>query len=149
MEEESFILEKKIIKECREKGFKLCNLTDGGDGISGYTHRDETKQSQKISAYFRSFGSSTKGVSFDNRCVDKGWASRITLTKGKRKYLGYFKTQLEAIGAYYRELKIILGLSLTENNYFCSKCKTIMNCADSKVIITCSCNCAIIADITT
>ena len=34
-ESEAFLLEKKLIKQYRELGFELANITDGGDGVSG------------------------------------------------------------------------------------------------------------------
>jgi hypothetical protein len=34
-EEEAFLLEKKLIKQFRENGMVLANLTDGGEGVSG------------------------------------------------------------------------------------------------------------------
>jgi len=42
-EEESINLEIKLIKNYRDKGYKLTNLTDGGDGLSGYKYTDEQK----------------------------------------------------------------------------------------------------------
>lgn len=46
-EEESFIIEKDLIKQigrsCNKKG-NLVNLTDGGDGISGYVHSSKAKK---------------------------------------------------------------------------------------------------------
>jgi len=41
-EELSKLKEIERIQELRELGFKLCNLTDGGDGTSGYKHSEET-----------------------------------------------------------------------------------------------------------
>jgi phosphoglycolate phosphatase-like HAD superfamily hydrolase len=32
-----------LFKELRDKGYKLTNLTDGGDGLSGYKYTDEQK----------------------------------------------------------------------------------------------------------
>ena len=42
-EEEAINLEIKLIKNYRDKGCKLTNLTDGGEGISGYRYTDEQK----------------------------------------------------------------------------------------------------------
>ena len=41
---EELSLKKEIdrIKELRELGIKLCNMTDGGEGVSGYKHSEET-----------------------------------------------------------------------------------------------------------
>ena len=42
-EEEAFNKEMETIKECKEKKFILCNLTNGGEGISGYSQSIEAK----------------------------------------------------------------------------------------------------------
>lgn len=41
-EEEAISHEKLLISCFREMGFKMANLTDGGDGTSGYKHTEET-----------------------------------------------------------------------------------------------------------
>ena len=43
-EDDSFKLERDRIKFWRESGVDLTNLTDGGEGISGFCHREETKR---------------------------------------------------------------------------------------------------------
>jgi hypothetical protein len=45
-EQECLDLEKKIILEIGRKS--LCNLTDGGEGVSGFNHSEETKQKISI-----------------------------------------------------------------------------------------------------
>jgi len=45
-EQECLDLEKKIILEIGRKN--LCNLTDGGEGVSGFNHSEETKQKISI-----------------------------------------------------------------------------------------------------
>lgn len=48
-ENDAFLLEKKLIKIIGKKSEKgpLCNITEGGDGISGYKHSEKTKQKMK------------------------------------------------------------------------------------------------------
>ena len=43
-EQAAFELEKIYIKQLRESGAELVNLTDGGDGPAGYRHTDESKK---------------------------------------------------------------------------------------------------------
>lgn len=43
-ENEAFAFEKAIIKSATEQKIKLCNLTTGGEGISGYKHTEEAKR---------------------------------------------------------------------------------------------------------
>lgn len=52
-EQEALDLEVLLIKELSEKGCKLCNLTDGGEGLSGYKFSEEGKQ--KISENSKRF----------------------------------------------------------------------------------------------
>lgn len=42
-EHEALNFEKTLIKCLRDSGSSLCNLTDGGDGVSGYKHTNETR----------------------------------------------------------------------------------------------------------
>lgn len=44
----AFELEKELIKQFRERGVKLCNITDGGEGSSGYKHHEEHKQKMRV-----------------------------------------------------------------------------------------------------
>jgi group I intron endonuclease len=44
LESEALELERLLIAELRAKGVPLCNMTDGGDGISGYRFSDEAKK---------------------------------------------------------------------------------------------------------
>lgn len=41
-EEEALSFEKLMIAKLKDSGASLCNLTDGGDGASGYKHTEET-----------------------------------------------------------------------------------------------------------
>ena len=43
-EELSLLVEIELIDKYRKLGYKLVNLTDGGEGVSGYKHNEETKQ---------------------------------------------------------------------------------------------------------
>jgi hypothetical protein len=43
-EELSLLVEMELIDKYRRLGYKLVNLTDGGEGVSGYKHTEETKQ---------------------------------------------------------------------------------------------------------
>jgi group I intron endonuclease len=48
-EQTALTVEVDEIKRLRELGFKLANLTDGGDGISGYRHSKEAKEKMSLS----------------------------------------------------------------------------------------------------
>jgi len=47
-ETEAFEHEKLLISCFRDLGFKLCNLTDGGDGTSGYKQTEEHRQKNRL-----------------------------------------------------------------------------------------------------
>lgn len=47
---EAFNIERIVIDALTSAGIKLVNLTSGGDGISGFTHADSTKQKMSASA---------------------------------------------------------------------------------------------------
>lgn len=61
-EQEAFDLEKKLIAEYREAGYELANMTDGGEGCSGFSHphTEEHKESLKGNRY----GEKTWGLTF-------------------------------------------------------------------------------------
>lgn len=43
-EEDAFIEEKRLIKLAKEVGDEIYNITDGGEGVSGYRHTEESKK---------------------------------------------------------------------------------------------------------
>lgn len=59
-EELAFFFETELIDLYRRDGLQLVNMTDGGEGASGYKHTDEHKDSMKGN----SFGAATWGVNF-------------------------------------------------------------------------------------
>lgn len=52
-EKRAFKLEKFLIQTCRVLGFKLTNMTNGGDGASGYKHGESAK-AKMSKTYFKS-----------------------------------------------------------------------------------------------
>ena len=47
-EEDSFKLEITLIRLFKEANIPICNLTNGGEGISGYKHSNATKEKMKL-----------------------------------------------------------------------------------------------------
>lgn len=43
--------EKKIISKLKDQGVKLCNVTNGGEGVSGYKHTPEMKEYLRLKAF--------------------------------------------------------------------------------------------------
>ena len=68
-ERESLNYEILLIKKLKEAGFKLCNITDGGDGVSGLKHTEESKRLMSIAHKGRA--SPTKGVKFSPERIEK------------------------------------------------------------------------------
>lgn len=68
--------EKFWIAYFRWSGLRLCNLSDGGDGVSGYSHTDEAKA--KISAAF--IGKPKPGVSAARRGIPLSDAHKSALS---------------------------------------------------------------------
>lgn len=52
-EKQSFILEIEEINNCKQNNIKLINLTNGGEGVSGFKHSEESKNKMKINTSFR------------------------------------------------------------------------------------------------
>lgn len=48
VEIEALELERLLIAEMRNLGFQICNMTDGGDGVSGFKHSEETKRAMSV-----------------------------------------------------------------------------------------------------
>lgn len=48
-ESEAMAHEKRLIAEFRKVGAALCNMTDGGEGISGHTHTPASRQKMSLS----------------------------------------------------------------------------------------------------
>jgi hypothetical protein len=46
-EQEALNFEILMIKKMKEAGFGLCNMTSGGDGVSGFKHSDEMRENQR------------------------------------------------------------------------------------------------------
>lgn len=90
-EQSAFDLEIELIKFYRECGHKLCNMTDGGEGMSGNVASAETRA--KLSARFkgREFSQEWRQKLSDAR---KGWVpSEETRQKLREHNLGKKKTQ--------------------------------------------------------
>ena len=49
-EAQSFAAEREAIECLREFGYQLCNMSDGGEGQTGYRHTDETKKKIGVGA---------------------------------------------------------------------------------------------------
>lgn len=87
-EQECLDLEIKLISEIGKKN--LCNLTDGGEGVSGFTHSEETKQ--KISVWRKGkllsketcqrITENKKGNAYKLKNIPEGKIEKLYETKG-------------------------------------------------------------------
>lgn len=64
-------LEIRLIKALRHRGANICNLTDGGEGISGYRHTDEAKAVMSTVRKGRKHKDSTKQKMSEKRVGEK------------------------------------------------------------------------------
>jgi hypothetical protein len=74
--------EKRWIAFFKEQGVKLTNLTDGGEGVTGYKHSDElkAKRCQILKAYWSDKDHHSKGV----KMSDESRAKMSNTRKGKK-----------------------------------------------------------------
>ena len=83
-EEFSFFIEKEAINVYRRRGIKLVNITDGGEGSSGYKHTEEHKAKLKGNQNFAStWGKNFKGCYHTDETKAKWSISRIGNTNKK------------------------------------------------------------------
>lgn len=68
-EKEALSFEKLMISKLRDIGEALCNLTEGGDGVSGYQHTEETRR--KFSERMKGKPSPTLGMKFSDEHKQK------------------------------------------------------------------------------
>jgi hypothetical protein len=89
-------LEKKAIKEYKEKGFKLYNLTNGGSGIgtSGYKHTEKEKIRRSLENHSRDY----KVYTFLNKNGDSFIGDRLSFSK-------YSKLKIDVVGQLVRKEK--------------------------------------------
>jgi hypothetical protein len=78
-EELAFLVEAECIDQNKKCGIKLINMTDGGEGASGYKHTENHRQKMKGNK----FGASTWGVNFKGKThTDKQKAKWAEIRKG-------------------------------------------------------------------
>lgn len=59
-EAEAFEKEKEVIKTLKDQQKEIVNYTNGGDGVSGYTHSQKTRQKIREKAIGRKYGTETR-----------------------------------------------------------------------------------------
>lgn len=74
-EELALLDEIQQISQLRKEGFNLVNVTDGGEGVSGLRHSDETK---------RKISESKKGVSITSKGRPLSTSHRVKLSMAKK-----------------------------------------------------------------
>jgi hypothetical protein len=77
--DEAIELEIFLIAELREHGVKLCNLTDGGDGVSGFKFSEESRERMKIS----NRGKARKGHKLTPEHIEKLREAKIGIKLSK------------------------------------------------------------------
>lgn len=84
-EQQAFADEIKQIAQLRREGYELCNMTDGGEGLSGYICSDETKIKLSIANKGKQ---SCLGHTQSRETIEK----RMLKIRGKERKKGYKQT---------------------------------------------------------
>ncbi len=88
-EQTAFDLEKGIIKCLKCMGVRLSNMTEGGEGVSGYKHTNETKQANSLRTTGRAVSQETRAkISASTKGVKKGLQSSEHKEKNRLGHLG-------------------------------------------------------------
>lgn len=83
-ERHAFAVERQLISIFRKVGFRLCNFTDGGEGVSGHVHSSDirrkiserTKGRVKTPEHLAKLGATRKGVPLSKACLDASIEAR-------------------------------------------------------------------------
>ena len=120
-EEEAFVLERQLIKEIGRSNLKLgplTNLTDGGEGLSGLTHSEETKK--KMSQNHADL-SGSRNPFFGRKHSKETKLKMAESLKGKRKTEDHCKNLSKALKGKYHSSeakKKMSNAKAGENNPF-------------------------------
>jgi hypothetical protein len=105
-EDESLILEKKIIRSLGRKDLnlgKLLNATDGGEGISGFNHTSDSKEKMKLSRI---------GKPGNNK--GKSWKQKTKRKDGLMR--GSYKTRIDKGKKFNDEIKNKMKIGKRNNS---------------------------------
>jgi len=104
-EQDAFNVEKIYIKQLREAGYKLCNLTDGGDGVGGFKRSEAQKvliSNMKQGNTYRKGSSQTEVANEKNRQAHLGKKqSKETVNKRVQKISKLRKVKTGIAGVYW------------------------------------------------
>ena len=90
-EQAAFDKEKELIKKYRDEGINLCNLTDGGEGISGHTFNRTEESKKRISEIMKDrpktveHKESLKAAKLNNPNNAKYWKDKTFSEEHKQK----------------------------------------------------------------
>ena len=86
-EQSAFDLEKGLIKCLRNMGVELTNMTDGGEGLSGYVHTNDAKSKIGSSSKARGVSELCKLKSIESRKgkpLSNAWCKNLSIARRKR-----------------------------------------------------------------
>lgn len=83
-ERHAFAIERQLISLFRKAGYRLCNFTNGGEGVSGHVHSSDvrrkiserTKGYAKTPEHLAKLGAARKGVALSKICLDAAIETR-------------------------------------------------------------------------
>lgn len=120
-EQEAFMREKMVISALRAAGVELCNLTNGGEGSSGFPCSDSVREFRRA----RMVGNTnTKGA---KRSVDAVEKTRLAHVGRTRSAETVNKLRLAGIGRIKSSEERLKLSKSTSKKYVCSVCGHINN----------------------
>lgn len=126
LEEQAMSLERETIKNLREMGVKLCNFTDGGDGVSGLMHSEESKR--RMSEAKKGKPSPIKGIPKSPEHIEKIAASKRGIpvgpfTKERCRNISKAKKGKPMMQITCPKCEKVMGKALEKRHNHIEKCK--------------------------
>jgi len=111
-EEEAFCHERLLISCFRELGHKLCNLTDGGDGTSGYKQTTEHREKNRLASIGNKRALGHKVSETARKLMGKDKIGKPTSAKQKATASAIFKGNKYAAGNANQRKWVWIGTNI-------------------------------------
>ena len=115
-EEEAFSHEVLLISCFRDMGHELANLTDGGDGTSGYKHTEEHRKKNSLAKMGHAFNKGRKHSEETKRKCGAKNVGRIHTKEEKQKRAAKLLGNKNAIGNTSRRTYKWIGTNIVDNS---------------------------------
>lgn len=115
-EEEALDHEKLLISSFKDMGFKLVNLTDGGEGVSGYKHTQEAIQKMRGRAGEKSPHFGKPKSDYVKSMISKANLGKIRTEEFKRKVSEKLKNRVFSVETLTKISKSLQGRKFTQGH---------------------------------